>query len=385
MVARKEVTVKNKSKYTKSTKKEKGVMLDSVCLATGLSRSRVKHLFGEETAVSVRKRHKRGRKRQYGEKTAAVLERIWALMDFSCGRRLVAGMEDMTEALTRFGEIDIDCRTKQQLKEMSSSTADRLLKKPRQDLLTKGKSTTKPGTLLKRDIPLRLGTQWDDAVPGYVEIDLVAHCGTTTAGDYLNTLNITDICTGWTETRAVRNKAQVHVFAALQHTAQQLLFPLRGIDSDNGSEFINAHLYKYCLEKKICFTRSRPNKKNDNCHVEQKNWHIVRRNIGYDRYEGQCATLLMNRYYDLLRLYSNFFLPQTKLIGKYREGAHVCKQYDTPTTPYRRVLRSDHITLEAKEKLNAQYTTLNPAQLKRDMINALEKLMKYRVRIDNSK
>ena len=175
------------------------------------------------------------------------------------------------------------------------------------------------------------------------------------------------------------NKAQRHVFSALQAIGNRLPFPYKGIDSDNGSEFINAHLYNWCKKENICFTRSRPNRKNDNCHVEQKNWHVVRRNIGYNRYEGQEAVDAMNDYYALLRLYSNFFLPQTKLVDKIRVGARIRKKYDTPKTPYRRLMESDIIPAHAKAALKDTFSSLNPAALQREMLRALEKLGAFSV------
>ena len=380
MGTRNEIIERHRKEYRKATKKRKGMLLDSICMNTGLSRSRVKHAL----TVAVRserkqKKPKTGRKREYGADTVAALEKIWAYMDFACGRRLVAGMRDMLEALERFGEMAFDDAVKQKLNGMSASTADRLLKHAREKMQLKGRSTTKPGTLNKRDIPFRLGNEWDDAIPGYVEIDLVAHCGDTTAGDYVNTLDVTDICTGWTETQAVLNKAQKHVFNALMAIQARLPFPFRGIDSDNGSEFINHQLLRYCKENDICFTRSRPGRKNDNCHVEQKNWHVVRQNIGYGRYEGPRAVAAMNEYYSRLRLYSNFFLPQTKLISKTRDGARIKKRYDEPKTPYRRVLESEHIGDDIKISLTEIYESLNPARLKRDMMLLLKHLERQQI------
>jgi hypothetical protein len=288
-------------------------------------------------------------------------------MDFACGKRLTAGMGDMLNALIKFGEIKCTEEVERKLRSISAATMDRLLVNDRERMKLRGISTTKPGTLLKKNIPLRLGTEWDDAIPGYVEIDLVAHCGASTAGEYINTLNVTDICTGWTEPVAVINKAQKHVFDGLMAVEKRQPFPFLGIDSDNGAEFINAHLYRYCKDERICFTRSRPYRKNDNCHVEQKNWSLVRRNIGYARYEGNAALKLLNEYYGLLRLHVNFFLPSTKLIGKKREGAHVSKKYDTPLTPYKRVLASEYIPADEKKRLTKIFSSLNPAALMRDM------------------
>jgi len=304
----------------------------------------------------------------YGSDVKIALEKVWGYMDHASGQRLTAGMDDMLTALMRYKELDVTDAALALLHGLSPATADRLLRRIRERTGLKGKSTTKPGTLLKRNIPIRLGTEWEENKPGFVEIDLVAHCGDTASGDYLNTLDVTDIFTGWTETQTVINKAQRHVFAALRDIEGRLPFPLLGIDSDNGSEFINDELYRYCMGRGICFTRSRPYMKNDSCHVEQKNWHVVRRNIGYDRYEGQRALCIMNKYYELLRLFTNFFLPQTKLIGKSRDGAHVHKYYEIPKTPYQRVLQTDSIPGETKAKLNSILASLNPAQLKRDML-----------------
>ena len=373
MATRTEIIKRYEKAYRKANKKEKGEILDNICLSTGLSRSRVKHIFSQKISKTA-KISKRGRKKKYDAQVAKALEEIWIYMDYACGRRLVAGMEDMILALEDCGEINFSKEVLTKLKEISASTADRLLAKVRKSLTLKGKSTTKPGTLLKSNIPIRLGTEWDENIPGYVEIDLVAHCGDTTAGDYVNTLDVTDIFSGWTETQAVLNKAQIHVITALENIQTHQPFDFLGIDSDNGSEFINAHLYRWCNKNNIHFTRTRPGRKNDNCHVEQKNWHIVRRNIGYGRYEGQEAVDIMNEYYSLLRLYSNFFSPQTKLIEKIRNGARIKKIYDKPKTPYRRLIDSNQVEDNIKTILTETFASLNPAALKRDMANILSRL-----------
>ena len=380
MAARKEIMKRFEVAYRKANKTKKGRILDSICESTGLSRSRARHLLSGSTPLKENKR-KPGRTPKYNAVFVATLKKVWAFMDFACGRRLVAGMSDMLEALISCGELEVNEDILTKLKTVSAATADRLLAKIKKGLTLKGKSTTKPGTLLKRDIPIRLGDEWGDAAPGFVEIDLVAHCGETTAGDYINTLDVTDICTGWTETQAVLNKAQRHVFAALKEIENRQPFRYKGIDSDNGSEFINGHLYRWCKQEKIFFTRSRPNRKNDNCHVEQKNWHIIRRNIGYNRYEGQDAVDAMNNYYAMLRLYSNFFMPQAKLIGKIRVGARIRKQYDIPKTPFRRVMESEQIPQVTKNELLETFESLNPAALQRDMINALHQLESYRLQL----
>jgi hypothetical protein len=378
MKARIEILNKHMVKYRKASKKEKGKILDIVCGSTGLSRDRAARLLSAHTKGKSPPKliGKRGRHRIYDFPVIKALKEAWAYMDFACGKRLHEGIGDMLDALIRFNEVVYSEETVRKLRQMSAATMDRLLKKDKETLRLKGISTTKPGTLLKRDIPIRLGQEWDDAIPGFEEVDLVAHCGPTTAGEYINTLNVTDIRTGWTEPVAVLNKAQRHVFAGLMDVEKRQPFPFAGIDSDNGSEFINNELYRYCKDKGICFTRSRTYTKNDGCHVEQKNWSLVRRHIGYSRYEGETALRLLNEYYALLRLHVNFFLPSTKLIEKQRNGAHVWKRYEKPLTPYRRVLAEAGIPNAVKEELTKVFLGINPSELVRGMMRIKDDIQK---------
>jgi hypothetical protein len=240
----------------------------------------------------------------------------------------------------------------------------------------RGRSGTKPGTLLKKQIPIRTFAEWDEQRPGFAEIDLVGHDGGVAAGDYCQTLDLTDIATTWTETQAVRNKAQTWVFAALKEIRQNLPFSLLGIDSDNGSEFINKYLVEYCQKQKLSFTRSRPYRKNDNCFVEQKNYSVVRRAVGYQRYDTEAQLNLLNELYATLRLYTNFFQPTMKLKAKERVGSKVIKRYDRAQTPYQRVLAAVQVSEAEKQSLRAKYKTLNPAALKRKLMRLQERLMK---------
>lgn len=377
MKARKEIVDKHTGKYYRASKKEKAEILNCICSATGLSRDRAARILRGGKKPKGKPRKRSGRKKVYDFEVYQALKRVWTYMDFACGKRLHEGIGDMLNALIRFEEVSWNEEIISKLRRISASTMDRLLKKDKESLRLKGISTTKPGTLLKRDIPIRLGQQWDDAVPGYVEIDLVAHCGVSTVGEYINTLNVTDICTGWTEPIAVLNKAQRHVFAGLMDIQCRQPFDYLGIDSDNGSEFINYALKRYCDQNGICFTRSRPYTKNDGCHIEQKNWALVRRHIGYGRYEGEAALELLNRYYSLLRLYVNFFQPSTKLIEKQRNGAKVTKRYEKPQTPYKRVLADKHIPDTVKESLVQTFQELNPAQLMRDMQKVKNELERH--------
>lgn len=250
---------------------------------------------------------------------------------------------------------------------MSAATMDRVLKPERRRLQVRGRAGTKPGTLLKHKIPIRTFADWDDAKPGFCELDLVAHCGENASGEFCQTLDFTDVSSGWTEMRAVPNKAQRWVFEAIELIRGRLPFPLLGIDSDNGSEFINDELFRYCRANKTTFTRGRPGRKNDNCYVEQKNWTHVRQMVGYHRYDDATDLKLLNRLYDVARLWFNYFNPGQKLVSKTRDGAKVTRRYDRAATPYRRLLASNDITAAAKKRLTREYESLNPAELSREI------------------
>ena len=375
MKTRYEVINSIKAVYSKTkTRKEKTEIINSLVVSTDLSRSRVKKLLRE----SIKKRRRKpgsGRKPIYDYRIVPYLEKLWELSDFASGKRFCAAVNDLLDALIRFNEIAIDVAWEKQIRNISSATFDRLIKKTRNRYQLKGRSTTKPGTLLRKHIPIRLGNDWQENQAGYTEIDLVAHCGETVAGEYINTLCLTDIYSSWTKTRAIINKAQKHTFDALEFIRESLPFPLKGIDSDNGKEFINFHLYNYCVQEDIMFTRSRSYRKNDNCHVEQKNWHVVRRSLGYARLEGQRTVDLMNQYYALLDLRINFFDTHFKLIAKEREGPKIKKRYDGPKTAYRRVLDDQTVSQDRKDRLTEIYLSINPIILKNDMMKLHKEIM----------
>ena len=258
------------------------------------------------------------------------------------------------------GAVSVSPECYEKLMTVSPATIDRLLIRG-QPVRGKRRGFTKPGTLLKDRIPIRTWADWDEDRPGFSEIDLVDHSGglVIRGQDHAWTLCFTDICTTWTESIAVRNKAQVHVFAAIQQARQRLPFPLLGIDSDNGSEFINDQLYRYCLREEITFTRGRAGRKNDNAYVEQKNWSVVRRAVGYYRYDTPEQLDLLNSLYALLHFYGNFFLPTMKLKEKVRLGSKVKRIYDDPQTPYARTLASDLVSEADKAQLREVYSHLD--------------------------
>jgi len=396
MRQKKAITKELRTRYNKATKGQKGIMLDEFCATTGYNRCyaswilKIKKdkVLGYMTTggkrikfVAAKKKAKKRKKpRIYTYDVFLKLKKIWVVFDFICSKRLAPFMAEAVEKLEAHKEIDLTDKVREKLLKISASTIDRLLK-PEKDKfrLGKGKSGTKPGTLLKNQIPIRTFADWDDAKPGFTEADLVAHDGGNSSGDYIQSLNFTDIATCWDVTAACKNKAQVHVFRALKTIITRFPFIVLGIDSDNGSEFINAHLLSYCLKNEITFTRSRAYRKNDSCFVEQKNYSVVRRNVGYLRYDTDEELDLLNELYIYLDSYINYFQPVQKLASKTRVGSKVTKKYDKARTPFRRVLESKSIDDKIKARLEREYDSLNPADLKRKISRLQEKLLKLNV------
>jgi hypothetical protein len=358
-------------RYLRASKAEKTRILDEFVASTGYHRKHAIRLLKHGVKASGKK--KPGKAKIYPGEVVIALTKIWAICGQICSSRLHPFLPEMVDVLERHGELKLTETTRGLLLQMSRATMDRCLKSVR-DQPGRGLSTTKPGTLLKQAIPVRTFADWDDARPGFVEIDLVAHCGDSTHGEYLNTLNVVDISTGWCECLILANRSQRQVSAAIERLRQRLPFPLLGIDSDNDSAFINDNLYRYCQAEEITFTRSRPYKKNDQAHVEQKNWTAVRRLIGYDRYESDPALALFETIYHDWRLYINFFQPVLKLVEKRRVGSKVIKKYDTARTPYQRVLESPDVSQQDKERLRQLYPTLNPVALRHRIDANLDKL-----------
>jgi hypothetical protein len=299
---------------------------------------------------------------------------VWEAADRLCSKRLQPFVPEMVKVLRQHGEQKLDASTEGQLCRMSPSTIDRLLRNYRKVGGRRGLVTTRPRSLLKSSIPIRTFADWQENSPGFLEVDLVAHCGESTEGFYLNTLCAVDVASGWTECLPVWGKGQERVGGAVHKIRQRLPFHLLGLDSDNGSEFINQHLYTYCQRQKVTFTRSRSYKKNDSCHVEQKNGNVVRRLVGYDRYTSRAAYQCLERLYDSVRLYMNFFQPTMKLVSKTRHGAKVNKVYDTARTPYQRLLGAGMLTEVRQQELAATYHGLNPVRLLKQINSNLEQL-----------
>ena len=344
-------------RYVKAGRKEKGQILDEFVAATGYHRKWALGLLRQGPPAPGRGQG--GRPRVYSAVVVGALRQVWEASGELCGKRLAPLLAELVPALEAEGALAVEAAVREPLLAMSAATIDRRLR-PFRLQQRRGLGTTKPGTLLKQQVPVHTYTPWDEQRLGFVEIDLVAHCGTTTAGHYVNTLTVTDVATGWTECAAVWGKGQAAVCEALEQIRERLPFPLLGIDSDNGSEFLNAHLVRWCEQEQLTFTRSRPYWKNDQAHLEQKNWSVVRRLLGYDRYETEAELALLQRVYQGLRLWTNHWQPVLKLVGKERAGAKVRKQYDTAQTPYRRVLARDELAPDARARVEREHAAQGP-------------------------
>jgi len=391
MRQKKAVTRELRDRYQRSSKKEKTIILNGFIQLTGYNRCyacQVLNVKKEKVLgylniagkrikyIADKRKIKRKKKKIYDQEVLVALKEIWKIGDYICSKRLSPFLSEIIPVLEKWGEIKLESKVREKLFKISAATIDRLLSDTRKRYRIKGRSTTKPGTLLKKAIPIRTFADWDEKVPGFFEVDLVSHDGGAVRGDFAQSLNFTDIATGWEEMVAVKNKAQVWVFSGIKNIKERLPFSMLGIDSDNGAEFINAHLIRYCEEHKITFTRSRPYRKNDSCFVEQKNWSVIRRAVGYARYDTDKELSILNELYGYLRLYVNFFQPVRKLIKKERIGSKVIKRYDQAKTPYRRVLASPDIENEVKVKLRKEYGMLNPAELKRKITKLQNRLLK---------
>jgi hypothetical protein len=283
------------------------------------------------------------------------------------GKRLAPMLATIVPLFVRDGDIMLSEAEAALLVAMSAASIDRHLAGERAKLVARGRSHTKPGTLLKSQIPIRTWAEWSEDLPGFVEIDLVGHEGGNSSGEFCFTLTVTDIATGWTVNRSVKNKAAVWVFEAIEYVISQFPFPILGIDSDNGSEFINAHLLAYCVDHQITFTRSRPGNKNDGSHVEQKNWTHVRELVGYLRFDSDAELAILNQIWELDRTFTNYLLAQQKIVFKQRHGSKVTKRYDRATTPFERALDRPSVVTKDREVMHGVMNAIRPGNLYRQI------------------
>jgi hypothetical protein len=353
-----------KEKYLWASKKEKSLLLDQFVETTGFNRSYARTVLRKKPDNVVKLRARKKRIPIYDSDVSFYLEKIWEVLDRICGKRLVKAMPDTLAKLEQFKVFKIDKKTKDNLLSISSASADRLLKSARKKLGRKGTSTTKQPKYLIDRIPIKTFGEWKNSLPGFVQIDLVAHNGGNVFGGFYSTLSATDVCTGWTVCILVKDKTKFQMLKALIRLRKMLPFPLLGIHSDNGAEFINETILAFTDRNKIQFTRGRPYKKNDNPHIEQKNYSVVRRNTGYLRLDKQEHADIVRSLYLDLNLYNNFFLPVMILKEKHRIGSKSIRKYDEPKSPFRRLLDRKDISKEIKINLRNTFEKLNLFELK---------------------
>ena len=374
--AKKEYLVEIRKRYFTATKAEKALILDELCAVCRFNRKYAIRLISKKQTTHNKKK---GRPRKY--KSQAILDflkDLWVLTNLACAERLKAAIPLWLSYYHLHSSNHLSEKDVRLLLEISPSTIKRLLRRLKSKYKKFGLSTTKPGSLLKKQVPIKLN-QWDESRPGFIEADTVAHCGSSVSGQFVYTLNVVDIATGWTEQRALWGKGKKGVFDALKNIRKALPFKVLGFDCDNGGELLNYMLLEYFTNQKnpVQYTRSREYRKNDNAHIEEKNWTHVRQFIGYQRFDKyQTVEMLNDLYLTEWRLYLNFFIPAFKLIEKKRDGAKIIKKFSSPMTPYQRLIASEQISLNKKKELTKIFNSLDPFILERKMKNKIKNILK---------
>jgi hypothetical protein len=364
-----------KIKYQNATWEEKSKILDAFLINTNYRRKYAIYLLNKPSIIN-KCQTKKKRLAWYDNCVKEALIIIWHAANKICSKRLVPFLSDFINKLENHGHINLSIETRNKLLSISPATVDRILALEHKQN-KKNNSTTRCGGILKKQIKIKTFADWNEIIPGFIEADLVAHCGDTVSGSFLNTLVLTDIVSGWTEFMPLLFKSEDNVIAGLKIAKEMIPFNILGLDTDNGSEFINYGLLKFCEDEKITFTRSRAYRSNDQAHVEEKNGSIVRRLVGYDRYEGTDALRKLTELYSVMRLYVNFFQPSMKLCSKERKGAKIIKKYKQAQTPYQRLLNSSYKSEEKIIKLVEQYKHLDPIKLLRELQEKQEAFWKY--------
>ncbi len=380
MASRAEITAKYARAYRVAGKTDKGRLLGEVVAVTGWSRDNARRRLAQAARPHVAGTSKRQRARKYSYEALIVLQRVWAFSGGQCGKYLAVAMPALLDALEHHGELvtgkaRYSPKVREELLQMSAATLDRYLAPARERDPLRGKSTTKPSPLLRSSISIRRAGDEVEETPGFFEGDTVAHCGPTLKGEFVRTLNLTCMRTGWVFTRSMRNNANVHVLAALSKAIETIPFEVTGLDFDNGSEFINHGVIDWAAGRKIFFTRSRPYKKNDQATIESKNNHLVRRYGFYWRYDTPEALMLLNQLWPLVNDRFNYLTPTKKPAGWTTDAKGRRKRvYDTPATPFDRLLRAGVLSTEQETQLRAYRHRLNPAGIARKIQTLQDRL-----------
>jgi hypothetical protein len=371
---RKAITRKLAKRYQAASRAEKAAILEEVCELCDYNRDYARRALRRALAPPAKRKPAR-REPVYGPEVTEALRVVWAALDAPAGKRLAPVMAEAVAALERHGELELTEEVRARLCAISAATIDRRMAPERKRMQLRGRSATKPGSLLKSQIPIRTFADWDDLAPGFCEADLVVHDGGDPRGEFACTLDVTCVATGWTEVRILRNRAHRWTLEAFEDIAAALPMPLLGLDTDNGGEFINYDLYEFCADLEVSFTRARPYRKNDNCFVEQKNNSVVRRYVGYARYDTDAEREVLHELYGYLVDYVNHFQPQMRLVEKTRSGARVTKRFDTAATPFTRLMRSGVLDAEVTALLTKRHDALNPAELRRVIGRCQDRLL----------
>lgn len=378
MPSRNQYLLELRTEYLKTKlKKGRGRLLDEAAKRTKLNRKYLMEKLKPKSNLDKDESQRKKRKQFYDNSIKPALVQMWHIFDCPCGQRLETMLKSETDRLRLLGEMDCSDKIAAKLKTMGSATIDRKLRHQKEVEHQKRKYSQKIHPLLYQKIPVKVFGEQDRTKSGNIQLDLVEHCGASASGEFVNTLSSTDISSGWWEGEAVMGRAQERVFRGIQEARARYPFSWKEIHSDNGSEFINAHLFRYTEKEGLGFSRSRPYKKNDNCLVEQKNWTHVKKFVGYLRYDTEAELNVLNDLYrNELRLYKNFFQPVIKLISKERVSGRIHRKYDIAKTPYQRATESKEVPENKKQELKNIYLSLNPAQLKRTIDGKLDMLYK---------
>ena len=374
MHASKQYLAEVRKEYGRADERDRSRLLDEAEKRTGYNRKYLIRMLNGKPRPELVKRRGRKRKAEYGAAVRTALVEVWDIFEQPCGQRLAAVLREQVERLRGLGELRCSDTVAAQLKTISASTVDRLLKREKRVRMLRRNRNPNVQRLIYQKVPVKVASEWDTSEIGNLQVDFVAHCGRSTGGDYISTISTVDIATNWWEGHAIPVRSQYATKEGLSQMRPRFPFRIRELHPDNDSALVNDLLLDWCREQRIQLSRSRPYQKNDNAWIEQKNWTHVRKVVGYRRFDHTSELHLLNEIYAVLRLYKNFFLPTIKLASKTRVNGRIKRTYDQARTPYQRLMESRQIDRETKQQLKATYESLNPAKLQRSLSQLREQL-----------
>ena len=363
-----------RKEYKQGAEAVRSRLLDEAQKRTGYNRKYLIRVLNGEPEPKLVKRRRRKRKAEYGAAVVTALVAVWDIFEQPCGQRLVVVLGEQVERLREWGELRCSELVAEQLKAISASTIDRLLRREKRIRMLRRNRNPNVQRLIYQKVPVKVAAEWDTSEIGNLQVDFVAHCGRSTGGDYIYTISAVDIATNWWEGQAIAVRSQHATKEGLSLMRPRFPFRIRELHPDNDSALVNGLLLDWCREQRIQLSRSRPYQKNDNAWIEQKNWTHVRKVVGYRRFDNTSELWLLNEIYAVLRLYKNFFLPTIKLASKTRVNGRIKRAYDQARTPYQRLMESRQVERNSKQQLQATYDSLNPAELQPRLSQLREQL-----------